>query len=123
MRPTARSQTNRVTNLQKLSYLVCAALGHNPDPGMQVCIMPDYLTPQPIPNYAGNLDAMHAAVMTLNDNQRRTFANYLVGVICGLAQRDSTDDFYVLNAAPQYRAKALLMTLGQWKSEYAELIS
>lgn len=110
-----------MTNRQKLSYLVSAALGHNPDPGLWRCTLPGYSVPRPIPDYSESLDAMHAAVMTLNGNQRRTFANYLIDVICGLAQRDSTDDFYVLNAAAKYRAKALLLTLGQWKPEYEEL--
>lgn len=112
-----------MTPSQKLSYLVSAALGHNPDRGLWRCTLPGYSVPRPIPDYAESLDAMHTAVFSLNSDQRRTFANYLVDVICGLAQRDSTDDFYVLNAAAKYRAKALLMTLGQWKPDYEELVS
>ena len=107
---------------QKLSSLVCAALGDNPDVGLWVCIMPGYALPRQIPDYAGSLDAMNAAVMRLNNDQRRTFASHLADVVCGLAERDSSDDFYVINAAANYRAKALVMTLGQWKPEYEQFV-
>jgi hypothetical protein len=80
-----------------------------------------------VPNYAGCLNAMHEAVMTLTMKKRSKFRNQLQYLIAPSTKpnlkvsgikvmgSDHYDEWF--NATARQRAEAFLRTIGKWEDE------
>jgi hypothetical protein len=62
-----------------------------------------------VPNYCKCLNAMHKALMTLNDGERFDFLWHLndMGIVAG--------DFEFIIMPPEVLAEAFLRTIGKWE--------
>lgn len=68
-----------------------------------------------VPNYHGDLNAMHEAQKVLNEVEQRDYAFRIllktdIGAVVNL-----NDSFRLLNATAAQRAEAFLRTIGQWE--------
>lgn len=63
-----------------------------------------------VPDYVQDLNAMHEAEETLNENRRLIYSRALVDNFRGLGWQ-----FDVIHATSAQRAEAFLKTLGLWK--------
>ena len=71
-----------------------------------------------IPDYLGDLNAMHQAWLTLSHFNRDCFESALYSVIVGQAEYNRNDDQpYITNATALQRARAFLETVGLWEGE------
>lgn len=68
---------------------------------------------QDLPNYLHDLNAMHAAVMTLPAELWQTYIDTLIPVVDGGPPREHM--FAIFNATASKRAEAFLRTIGKWK--------
>ena len=67
-------------------------------------------------DYTGDLNAMHAAVMTLDRVSRRVYVETLVNVCDGSVPGDLLgDQFVILNATAAQKAEAFLRVLNLWE--------
>ena len=69
-------------------------------------------------NYAGCLNTMHEAVMTLSVKQRSEFRNqlqYLIASPTNVSGISHYDEWW--NATARQRAEAFLRTIGKWEEE------
>jgi hypothetical protein len=71
-----------------------------------------------IPNYAGDLNAIHGAVNSLDQWRMADFPNELKGVIlrqAGLNPSGFCGDFPFVQATAAQRAEAFLRTVNKWR--------
>jgi len=68
------------------------------------------------PNYPGDLNAMHAAWLTLLPSEKDKFESELYSIVIGEAEYNRNDDAgWITNATAAQRAEAFLRTLDLWK--------
>lgn len=67
----------------------------------------------PIPDYCGDLNAMHIAEKRLHASERQKFQDYL-SVIVEREHRMATVTWLSTNATATQRAEAFLRTIGKW---------
>lgn len=72
-----------------------------------------------LPNYAGDLNAMHEAEKTLTDDQHRTFRSILFTAAynCGTANTNDAAERQRISATAAQRAEAFCKVKGLWKEE------
>lgn len=80
---------------------------------------PRVVTSASIPDYLGDLNAMHEAEEKLTGDDRRTFIFRLYDVLGGAGSRPtwSADIFNYAHATAAQRCEALLRTIGKWREE------
>ena len=72
-------------------------------------------SPDDLPNYCNDLNAMHEAVMTLPENKRVLYGMYLA-CECGHMDKNKVGLWNISTATARHQAKAFLRTLGiKWK--------
>ncbi len=75
------------------------------------------------PAYLNDLNAMHEAVDTLNNDQQWQFTKHLNNITCDINHNDPDDWFThssdwiwrMVNATAAQRAEAFLRTIGKWE--------
>ena len=64
-----------------------------------------------LPDYLNDLNAMHEAERTLNENERACYIQWLVKI----AERDKPPFFHAVIATAPQRVEAFLKTKGLWR--------
>lgn len=112
-RENARGYTYKIEEAWKVPEEVGSGyINGGPDQPDRVVI-----EPAPIPNYFGDLNAMHSAEETLDPKQTERFAEFMLDVLeiptpfIGTARCA----FLTGHASAPQRAEAFLRTIGKWK--------
>lgn len=69
-----------------------------------------YTVDQYVPDYCNDLNAMHDAENTLNDDQQYEYAYVLDDLI-----KNRSCEFDLIHASARMRAEAFVRTIGKWK--------
>jgi hypothetical protein len=106
---------------QEINIAIADECGEFPCNDCDPCLggRPDQCAISRIKSYTTDLNAMHEAICSLNQNQRDRFATTLYAVANGgvNAEEAETHDFLeaAVNADCEQRAEAFLRTIGKWR--------
>lgn len=96
----------KVTEEEAKKYITGPAYKNEPDKVI--------MEPAAVPNYVGDLNAMHEAEKTL-PRDRQVTHGALLACECGYGTWDEFHFFDGAHATARQRAKAFLRTLGKWR--------
>jgi hypothetical protein len=68
-----------------------------------------------LPDYLGDLNAMHAAEEVMTERQRCDYASYVYDIAC--QHQQATEKWRYISMTAAQRAEALLRTLGKWEDD------